>query len=84
MLGEVFLVNDKNFSAKHNVIMENREKLTVSGINEVESFDEQTVVLKSTMGNMTVKGDDLKVSSFDVQTGDLHLTGNIVAIVYTT
>lgn len=42
----------------HNLIMENRNRLTVSGVSDVDSFDEQTVVIFTGMGELTVRGSD--------------------------
>ena len=45
----------------HNLIMENRNRLTVSGVSDVDSFDEQTVVIFTGMGELTVRGSDLHI-----------------------
>ncbi len=66
----------------HNVIMEQRKKLNLSGVKEVKSFDEETVILETYMGNLTVKGEDLNIESFSVTTGELVAQGNIYALVY--
>lgn len=68
----------------HSVVIENREKMTVSGVVDVDSFDEQTVVLLTERGKMTIRGDGLKVIGFTVETGDLQLVGNVMALGYST
>ncbi|MDD6283949.1 MAG: sporulation protein YabP [Firmicutes bacterium] len=67
----------------HNVIMEDRKKLTVSGVSDVDSFDDNTVVIYTDMGELTVKGDGLHISGLNIDTGDLSLTGNIYGLMYT-
>ncbi len=67
----------------HGIILENRKKLSVSGVTDVVGFDEETVVLNTELGNLTVKGNCLKVNSFAVETGSLTVEGNIAALVYT-
>lgn len=47
----------------HNLMMENREKLTVSGVIDVDSFCEDTIVLYTDMGTLTIKGSDLHTIS---------------------
>ena len=69
--------------AQHNIVIENREKMTVSGVIDVDSFDEQTVVLLTERGKLTIRGDGLKVMGFTVETGDLQLQGSIIALGYT-
>ena len=76
-------MNEQNFKGNHGIILENREKLSISGVIDVIGFDEETVALKTQMGNLTVKGKDLKVKSFTVETGSLTVEGRIAALVYT-
>lgn len=73
----------KNFATQHNIIMENRRRLTVSGIKDVDSFDEQTVILHTDSGELTVKGRNLHINSFNVEAGDISIDGEFVAVAYT-
>lgn len=77
-------MNETNFVRKaiHNIIMENRESLSMSGIKKVENFDEQIIVLLTEMGELTIKGENLHISKMDVDTGDLKVTGNIYGLIY--
>lgn len=76
-------MNEKNQPSSHGIIIENRSKMSVSGVEDVKNFDEQTVVLDTSMGELTVKGEGLKVNSFTVETGDLSLEGKVFALAYT-
>lgn len=67
----------------HNVIMEGRKKLILSGVLEVISFEEDNVELKTTSGNLTVRGDEMRMANYNSETGDLEISGNIYALVYT-
>ncbi len=66
----------------HNVIMEDRRNLTISGVSDIDSFDEQTVVLFTEMGELTVKGDDLHINKLNVETGELTMEGEIASLEY--
>ena len=66
----------------HNVIMEQCKKLNMSGIKEVKTFDEETVILETDTGLLTVKGEELNIESFSVTTGELVAQGKIYALVY--
>ncbi|MBQ2676344.1 MAG: sporulation protein YabP [Clostridia bacterium] len=66
----------------HNLIMENRAKLNITGVSQVDSFDEQTVVLITDMGELTVKGSNLHISQLNVDTGELNIDGSIYGLVY--
>ncbi|MBQ1183771.1 MAG: sporulation protein YabP [Clostridia bacterium] len=76
-------MSEQIVKGNHGIILENRQKLSVSGVIDVIGFDEETVVLKTQLGDLTVKGNGLKVQSFAVETGGLLVEGNIAAIVYT-
>lgn len=66
----------------HNVILEDRKHLSVSGVSDIDSFDEQTVVLFTDMGELTVKGYDLHINKLNVETGELTMEGEISSLVY--
>jgi sporulation protein YabP len=77
------MLDEKRFASKtkletaHNIIMENREKMTISGVEDVESFDEETVVLFTQMGLLTVKGSELRINKLNVDTGEVIVEGNV-------
>lgn len=66
----------------HNFILENREKLNLSGVEKVESFDEQNVILQTPLGKLTIKGENLHISNLNVDSGDLAVSGKIIGLVY--
>ena len=67
---------------KHNLILENRKLLTVSGVSDVSGFDEQSVVLVTDMGELTVKGSNLHINKFSLETGELNLDGDVYSLTY--
>lgn len=69
-------------SKPHNVIMEGRNKLVLSGVTDVEAFEEDNVQLKTTKGALTVRGSGMKMESYQSEIGDLVMFGNIYALVY--
>jgi len=75
-------VENKLEENKSNLILENRKKLALSGVIEVISFDEQKIDLTTNLGNLTIKGEELKMNKLDVQNGDVTIAGNIASIVY--
>lgn len=66
----------------HNLIIENRKKMTVSAVVDVDSFDEQTVVAYTDLGQLTVKGENLHINTLSVESGDMEIEGTIHALVY--
>ena len=75
---------EENIRINHNIIVEDRKKMTLTGIKDVLSFDEETVVLDTSLGRLTVKGSGLHIVNFDTKSGDLSAEGRLYALVYTT
>ena len=69
-------------SGVHDVIMESRKKVTMTGIRDVESFDEETILAKSDCGDLTIKGSQLKISKLSVESGDMVVEGEIDSVSY--
>lgn len=75
-------MQDKTIKQNHNLILENRKDLSISGITDVDSFDEKAICLYTEMGELTIQGRDLHIDSMSVDTGNMTITGDIWAIVY--
>ena len=65
-----------------NVILENRNKLSISGVRDVLSFDDQIVILETDLGMLTVKGDNLKINKLSIDTADVIIEGEINTLSY--
>ncbi|WP_242822083.1 sporulation protein YabP [Ethanoligenens harbinense] len=66
----------------HNIILEDRRLLTVSGVTDVDSFDEETVVLFTELGELTVHGYNLHMNKLSVETGEVNVEGDITSLSY--
>ncbi len=77
-------MEDKKYMQKisHNVIMEGRKKLSVSAVEEVGAFDDASVTLKTGMGNLCIKGQNLRINKLSVETGDVDIEGVINSFAY--
>lgn len=75
---------EKEISLKqpHNIILEDRKNLSISGVNDVDSFDENLIILFTELGELSVKGKNLHINALNVDTGELSMTGEIVALYY--
>lgn len=67
----------------HNIIMEGRKILNISGVTDCKSFEDNLAVLLTEQGELTVKGEGLIMESFSNETGDFKMQGNIMALGYT-
>ncbi len=74
--------NGRAVKRKHNLIMEDRKNLTLTGIVDVDSFDEQTVVLITDIGELIIKGASLQIKGFSIESGELNLDGEIESLTY--
>lgn len=68
---------------KSTLTLINRKKLSMSGILEVVSFKDIEIILKTSLGEMIIKGEDLKMNKLDVQNGDIVIIGEINSLLYT-
>ena len=68
--------------AAHHVILEEREQLTVSGVEEVESFDENTIIMTTVKGTLVVRGEDLHIEKLSLDGGDLRVEGVVDSLSY--
>lgn len=65
-----------------NVILENREKLTISGVLDVLSFDDQIVIVETELGLLTVKGENLRINKLSLDTTEVIVEGTIFNLSY--
>ena len=66
----------------HHLILEGREQLSVSGVEEVESFDENTIVMYTSRGTLIVRGQGLHIEKLSLDGGDLKVEGDIDSLTY--
>lgn len=66
----------------HNIIMEGREKLSVSGVDDVESFDEGEVVMNTSKGILIVRGQELHIEKLSIDSGDVIVVGQLEKLEY--
>lgn len=65
-----------------NLILENREKLNITGVLDVLSFDDQMVIVETELGLLTVKGDNLRINKLSTDTEEVCVEGNIFNLAY--
>jgi sporulation protein YabP len=72
----------KKVPVPQNLILEDRHTLSISGVSDVDSFDDRTIIVFTELGELTVRGADLHINRLSVETGDLQLEGNISSLSY--
>lgn len=68
--------------AEHRLELTGRERLTVSGVEDVERFDETGIVMSTAAGTLVVTGEDLHIDKLSLDGGELHVDGRIDSIAY--
>ena len=66
----------------HNIIMEKREKLSISGVKDIGIYNEDSVELTTVMGELGVKGNNMHINKFNIEDGELVIYGSIDSVVY--
>lgn len=74
--------NLNNTNVIQNIILENREKLSISGVLDVLSFDDQIVILETELGLLTVKGDNLRINKLSLDTAEVIIDGEVYNLGY--
>ena len=68
--------------ASHRLALEGRERLTVSGVEDVERFDENMIVMSTAAGTLVVSGEELHIGKLSLDGGELLVDGRIDALTY--
>lgn len=66
----------------HNIILENRQKLSISGVIDVDSFNTEIVILETEMGMLSIKGEELRISRLNLENAEMIVEGDILSCVY--
>lgn len=66
----------------HKLTLDRREKLSMTGVTEIVSFDDTTVVLRTELGTLSVHGQALQLKNLSLEGGEVAVEGNVAALVY--
>ena len=75
-------INQHDNSATHNAIIENRERVCLSGVVDIDTFNEKFVQLYTNMGMVMINGEDMHINKLSVETGELVIDGYICGLEY--
>ena len=79
------IIEDKKLEISNQSIhLENREKLNISGVKDVLSFDDQMVILETELGLLTIKGENLRINKLSIDTLDVSIDGMINNLSYSS
>lgn len=67
---------------RHHILLEHRARLAVSGVEEVERFDENELVLATCQGELVIRGEGLHIEQLSLDGGELRVEGRVDAMSY--
>ena len=73
---------DTTLALGHRLALENRNKLSVSGVTDMGSFDETAAVMETAMGTLIIRGENLHVEKLNLDAGEVTLSGQVSSLVY--
>lgn len=65
-----------------NLILENRERLNITGVVDVESFNDECVIVETELGVLAIRGEDLHISKLNLDSSELNVEGDILSLEY--
>ncbi|MBS4785244.1 MAG: sporulation protein YabP [Clostridiales bacterium] len=65
-----------------NIFLESRSKMSVTGVTDIDSFDENTILLYTDLGALVIHGSGLHIDRIDLDSGELTLTGEVASVAY--
>ena len=69
-------------SSPHKLTLNDRHKLSVTGVNDVVSFDDNAVIMTTDLGTLTVHGSGLQLKTLSTEGGQVAVDGQISAMIY--
>lgn len=74
--------NDTLANLNHNVTINERKNIIITGVKKIDSFDNEEFLLETTLGNITIKGHELEIIKLDTYQGSVSIKGTIVSLIY--
>jgi len=73
---------DSLASLNHNITINERKNIIITGVKKIDSFDNEEFLMETTMGNITIKGRELEIVKLDTYQGSVSIKGVISSLNY--
>lgn len=73
---------DSISSLNHNITINERKNIIITGVKKIDSFDEEEFLLETTMGTIVIKGVELEIIKLDTYQGSVSIKGTIISLNY--
>ena len=81
-MNKVEMNSTKTLANEHNVSMQDRKYLEITGVKQVDSFDSEEFLLDTVMGFLSIKGQNLQMINLDVDKGHVSIKGKVFEMEY--
>lgn len=78
----MMLKDETSLALGHKLNLEGRNKLSITGVTDAESFDETVAVLETARGTLIIRGRELHVEQLNLEAGEVRLTGEVDSLSY--
>ncbi len=75
-------MDEKKVMLPHSLIIDGRKNISVSGVTEADNFNDEEIILYSSYGQLTIKGEDLQISVLNTESGDVTASGKVNSVSY--
>ena len=75
-------MGEERFELPHKLTLDGRNRLNLTGVTEVESFDESMIVLHTTRGTLVIRGNGLHLQLLSLDGGQVHVDGTVDTMTY--
>ncbi len=72
----------ENYSKPHTMLLDNRKKLSLTGVGDVQGFNEELVSITTSLGDLIIRGSKLHISKLNLETGEVDIDGQINSLQY--
>lgn len=75
-------MHEEKMAMPHKLTLDERSKLTMTGVTEVISFDDSAVILRTGLGKLMIHGKQLQLKTLSLDGGQVAVDGHIAAMIY--
>ena len=72
----------ENISLTHGISINERKTMYITGVNKIESFDDEEFLMETVMGFLVIKGENLEIVKLDTKEGIVSIKGSIISLSY--
>ena len=72
----------ENISLNHGISINERKSIYITGVNKINSFDDEEFLLETNMGFLAIKGENLELNRLDTKDGIVSIKGSLISLSY--